>query len=194
MRIFFTYLSLFFITSVHSLAQTRASFKHILTPLPAYELEAYRQSLWDAFPLPDGAINDFEGIFTNDEEHRLDSIITTLERVKEVEIYIVTLDTNMVSKDKFNEFAIHLLDVWQVGKKVKNNGILICISSGYKQMRISNNFGIERILSDDETKEIIDKNFIPSYQRRRYYKGTFNGLKALINKIYARLYINVVKN
>ena len=97
-------------------------------------------------------------------------------------------------KEKFNEFTIHLLDVWHVGKGVKNNGILICISSGYKQMRISNNFGIERILSDAETQDLIDKKFIPSYKHSRYYKGTLTGLKALINKIYGRLYINVVKN
>lgn len=196
MKRFFTSFSMllclaFF--SVGAVGQTHTSYK-TPPPLGSYELEQYRQNLWDAFPLPDGSINDFEGIFTPGEENNLDSIITNLERLKEVEIIIVTIDTNMVSKDKFNDFAIHLLDVWHVGKNVKNNGILICISSGYKQMRISNNFGIERILSDAETQQIIDKSFIPSYQRRKYYKGTMNGLKALINKIYNRLYVNIVKN
>ena len=165
-----------------------------MVPLTTYEIEDYRESLWKSFPLRDGPINDFEGIFTNDEEKILDSVITNLERLKEVEIVIVTIDTNMVSKEKFNNFAIHLLGVWHVGKKVKDNGILICISSGYKRMRISNNFGIERILSDNETEQIIDKNFIPYYKKSNYYKGTLNGLKALINKIYSRLYMSVGQN
>ena len=197
MRIFFTCIITFLILFADSticLSQTSASYKSILTPAETYDRETYRQNLWDNFPLADGSINDFEEIFTIDEEKKLDSIISNLEKVKEVEIVIVTIDTNMVSREKFNEFAIHLLNVWHVGKSVKDNGILICISSGYRQMRISNNFGIERILSDAETQQIIDKSFIPSYQRSKYYKGTLNGLKALINKIYNSLYVNMVKN
>ena len=177
-----------------SLSQTHTSYTSILTPVETINREEYRQDLWDDFPMADGSVNDFEGIFTKDEERNLDSIITNLEQLKEVEIKIVTLDTNIVAKEKFNDFSMHLLNQWHVGKRVKDNGILICISSGYRQMRISNNFGIERILSDGETQLIIDKYFIPSYQRSRYYKGTLTGLKALIDKIYPRLYINVVKN
>jgi uncharacterized protein len=197
MRIFFTSIItlLFFVNSTgKATCQTRASYKRIQAPLNSYALESYRQNLWDAFPLSNGSINDFEGLFTNVEERKLDSIITNIERIKEVEIVIVTLDTNMVTKAKFNDFAIHLLDIWHIGKNVKNNGILICLSSGYRQMRISNNFGIERILSDIETQQIIDKYFIPSFQRRKYFKGTLNGLSALVNKIYNRLYLNMVRN
>ena len=197
MRRFFTsvitYL-IIFANSTNCLSQTSASYKSILTPVETYDREGYRQNLWDNFPLPDGSINDYEGIFTPAEEKSLDSVITNLEKLKEVEIVIVTIDTNMVSREKFNEFAIHLLNMWHVGKSVKDNGILICLSSGYQQMRISNNFGIERILSDPETQQIVDKSFIPSYQRRKYYKGTMNGLKALIDKIYNRLYVNIVKS
>ena len=196
MKIFFTCIItlLFCIDATRGLSQTHTSYQSILTPVETIDREEYRKNLWDDFPLADGSVNDFESIFTKDEERYLDSIITNLQRLKEVEIIIVTMDTNMVAKEKFNDFSMHLLNKWHVGKSVKDNGILICISSGYRQMRISNNFGIERILSDAETQLIIDKYFIPSYQRRKYFKGTVTGLKALIDKIYPRLYINVVKN
>ena len=67
-----------------------------------------------------------------------------------------------------------------VGEKDKNNGVVIGVSKGYKQMRIQNAFGIEKILSDDETKQIIETDFIPHYKAGAYFKGTYAGLMALM--------------
>lgn len=53
-------------------------------------------------------------------------------------------------------------------------------------MRIQNGYGIEKILNDGETKQIIDTAFIPSFQDAKYFDGTYNGLVALMNILEQR--------
>jgi len=57
---------------------------------------------------------------------------------------------------------------------------------GYHKMTIRNGYGIEKILSDSETKEIIDNAFIPSFRKDEYYQGTLNGLNKLMDILRKR--------
>jgi len=90
------------------------------------------------------------------------------------------------SKDKFEDLSLHIAKTWGVGKKYKDNGILIAISKGYRQIRIQNGNGIEKIITDDETKEIIDKYFIPDFKKGKYYDGTLKGLIELIKLLKSK--------
>jgi uncharacterized protein len=148
-----------------------------------YQLKAFRQLIWDSLPKPKGWTNDFEYLFTFEEQTTLDSIISEYKKKTSIEICIVTIDTTFATKENFDDFVLHIHNIWGVGEKVKNNGIVIGISAGYHQMRISNGFGIENLLSDEETKQIIDNDFIPLFKKSDYYGGTLNGLQALIKKL-----------
>ncbi|QEC70218.1 TPM domain-containing protein [Panacibacter ginsenosidivorans] len=62
--------------------------------------------------------------------------------------------------------------------------MVIGISSNYRRIRIEIGYGLENILSDSETKQTIDNDFIPLFKQGEYYGGTLNGLPALIRKLY----------
>jgi len=128
-------------------------------------------------------VNDFERIFTPKEIQTLDSLIVDFEKRTTIQIAIITIDTNMMKKSELDSWTLKVLRTWGVGQKDKNNGILIGISMGYRIMRIQNGYGIVKILSNQETKEIIDKDFIPFFKEAKYFEGTLNGLKALMKKL-----------
>lgn len=113
----------------------------------------------------------------------LDSIITAFEKRTTIEIGIITIDTTMMKKSDLDSWTLKVFRAWGVGKKDKNNGILIGISSGHRVIRIQNGYGIEKDLSNAETKEIIDKDFIPFFKASKYFEGTLNGLRALMKKL-----------
>jgi uncharacterized protein len=164
-------------------AQIRANFiEKTAAPSPK-DLEAYRTAIWETLPQPDGWTNDYEGIFTNEEEQTLSGLIAQLEKKTGIEIAVVTVDSNMVSLEKFEDFAEHLLDTWGVGKEERDNGVVICISSAYKKITISRGVGIEKYLSGAMVKSLIAKDFVPLYRKYNYFGGTLSGLIALINKL-----------
>ncbi|MFI5188005.1 MAG: TPM domain-containing protein [Chitinophagales bacterium] len=134
-------------------------------------------------PKPIGSINDFEKIYTAEEIDTLGSLIADFEKRTTIQISIITIDTTMIKKEELDSWTLKVMNRWGVGRKDKNNGILIAISKGYRRIRIQNGYGIEKILSTQETKDIIDKDFIPFFKDTKYFEGTRNGLQALMKKL-----------
>ena len=155
--------------------------------LKAKSVEVYRQTFWDNLPKPLNWTNDYEKIFSDDEEAKLNQIIADFEKETTVEIAIVTIDTFKVSREKFNDLSLHIARTWGVGKKEKSNGILIAVSKGYRQIRIQNGDGITLVLSDEETAEILQNQFFPYFKKDEYFEGTQAGLLKIMELLKTRL-------
>jgi uncharacterized protein len=107
-------------------------------------------------------------------------MIADFEKKTTIEIAIVTIDTNACAKNSFDDFTLELAKTWGVGKNESNNGILIGLSKGFRKIGINNARGIENLISDTETKEIIQNEMIPAYKNDNYYLGTIHGIEKLI--------------
>jgi len=134
-------------------------------------------------PVPTGYVNDYAGLFSDEQKDSLANIIREHEKQTTNEIAVVTFDTLMIPRDSFDSFTLHLANQWGVGKKDKNNGVLIAICLKMHTIRIQNGYGIEKKLSDSETKEIIDSIIIPEFKNANFYEGTKKGVLAIIKKI-----------
>lgn len=134
-------------------------------------------------PSPISYTSDFEQLFTKAEITQLDSLIVYFQHRTNHQIALVTLGELQCNKENFNDYTLALANTWGVGQKEKDNGILIAISRQFRQMRIQNGNGIKHILSDDETKQIIDTAFIPNFKNGNYFEGTKTGLAALMKAL-----------
>jgi uncharacterized protein len=130
-----------------------------------------------------GYTSDFENIYTSEQVSELDSIITSFEKETTNEIAIVTIDSSWTNKESFDSLTLAIAGNWGVGKKDKNNGILIGISTGLRTIRIQNGYGIEVKLTDAETKLIIDDIIVPEFKNGHYFEGTKKGLFALMQEV-----------
>ena len=141
----------------------------------------------DILPKPLGYVSDYEHLYTVEQKIFLDSLISDFKKDTRIEIAVITIDTSMTTIDSLDEFAKHIANAWGVGEPETNNGILVAISSGFRRMRIVNGYGIEKILSDSETKEIIDNYFIPKFKTGEYFTGTVDGLGTLMRVLKKKL-------
>jgi uncharacterized protein len=91
---------------------------------------------------------DYGKLFTIEQKKVLDSIAGEFESKTGIEICIFTLDTTMTTKDNFDNFVLNLHNTLAVGKKTKDNGIVIGISRALRKIRVSNGDGIAKILTD----------------------------------------------
>ena len=144
-------------------------------------IELFRENYWANLPKRISWTNDYENLFSDIEQTKLDSIISKFEKETSIEISIVTIDTIKTSEEKFEDLTLHIAKTWKIGKVKKDNGILIGISKGYRKIRIQNGNGIEKIITDEETKKIIENYFIPEFKKGKYYQGTLNGLCEIIS-------------
>ena len=149
-------------------------------------VQAYRQPFRDSIPKPHGYVNDYENIYTDREEAVLDSLIRAFENKTTIQIVVITFDTTMTTRDSLDALTLYIGNAWGVGQKGKNNGVAIGISRGYRRITIRNGNGIEQILTNEETKQIIDTAFIPDFRASRYFEGTYNGLLELMRILEQR--------
>lgn len=183
---FILFLFLFFSSFQNDVTAQSVPDYSLYEKMSSGELELYRQSVWDSLPAI-GWVNDFGGLLTNNEEDSLESLLQHFEKETTVEISILTVDSNMVHKDRFNDFSDHILKTWRIGKLLKKNGIVICISKDYKKLFISTGAGISRYISDPEKNRLIQQSFIPQYIEHNYFTGTLNGVNEIINRISSKM-------
>jgi uncharacterized protein len=130
-----------------------------------------------------GWTNDFVHLFSIAESQSLDSLIDKYEKETTVEISVATIDSSMRGPIDFEPYTLLMARTWGVGKREKNNGILIVIAQDLRRIRIQNGYGIKKVLTNDETKTIIDSIFTPFFKQGEFYNGTKEGILAIMNKL-----------
>lgn len=182
MRSLFFLLVLFCVSTSSVVAQSDSIISY---PSPADT--AMRRYSWGHIPQPIGQVNDFERIFSDGERQTLDSFITASRGKTSIQVALVTIDSYYTVKDSFHTMAVLIAKAWGVGEKGKNNGVTVVLSQSFRKIRIVNGYGIEKILSDAETKWIIDTYFIPGYRRGEYYQTTLKGLDQLMTTLIEKM-------
>ena len=122
---------------------------------------------------------DNEHILTPAQVNSLDSLYKAHEKITTNEMALVTTpdfgkDSGIVS------FATRLGNKYGIGKKGKDNGILIVFSEAQRQVRISTGYGTEKILTDAIAKKIIDSLMTPEFKQANYFDGLWQGSKAIV--------------
>lgn len=181
----YVFFVLFLLSHLSANCQRKRSGRHShwTDTTGSAEIEQTRKLFWDSIPDPTGLTTDFENIFSREEKMKLDSIISGYEKKTSIEFCVVTIDTMKVNRERFSDLPDYLEKSWGIGKKKLQNGIVICISNGYKTIRIGRGLGITDYLDEYETTLIIKKNILPDFIKGKYFAGTMNGIYAIIDLI-----------
>ena len=166
-----------------SCQQNKSQSKNQASVDPEKNLTEYRKKFRDSLPQPSGYINDYENIFSGSEEAALDSLIAAFENSDSMQIAVISFDSSMIEKDSLDAITLRIANEWGVGQKYKNNGITIGICIGHRKIRIQNGLGIETLLTNTETKQIIDSVFIPAFSESRFFTGTYQGISRLMSSL-----------
>ncbi|MEG4492127.1 TPM domain-containing protein [Microcoleus sp. D3_18_C4] len=125
-------------------------------------------------------VTDKANILSDSTETQLNQMISDLEAKNGSEIAVVTVpDTKPSATPK--AFATELFNFWGIGKKGKNNGVLLLISSGERRVQIETGSGIQSILPDAQVVGIIKTEITPRFKQQDFDGGTLAGTKALVN-------------
>jgi len=80
-------------------------------------------------------------------------------------------------------YTIRVAEVWQLGRKGKDDGLLLLIAKDDRRMRIEVGYGLEGVIPDAVAKRIISEVITPRFQRGDYYGGVKAGLDAIMAQI-----------
>ncbi len=118
---------------------------------------------------PQGYVRDYAGVLPPSEEAVLTNIISELERKTTAEIAVVTIPT--LGDWSLETFAVDLFEKWGIGKKDKDNGVLILIAMNEKKVRIEVGYGLEGVITDSIAGMIIRQKMAPYFRQNKFAEG-----------------------
>lgn len=113
----------------------------------------------------------------------LDSLIRAYEKKTTVQIGVAAITSGFVSEQDFEDYTFVMMNTWGVGQKEKDNGVLIVLAPDLRRIRIQNGYGIEKYMTDAETKAIIDNVILPRFREEQYFAGVREGILAIIKEL-----------
>ena len=78
------------------------------------------------------------------------------------------------------EAAVKLFQMWGIGKKHRDNGLLFLWSTGDRRVRVEVGYGLEAALPDGKVGAILDQYVIPRFKTNQFDQGLLDGVDALI--------------
>ncbi|MEI6191420.1 MAG: TPM domain-containing protein [bacterium] len=118
---------------------------------------------------PIGFVNDYTGTLSAEQKSSLETKLASFEKTTTNEVFVVVI--NSLQGDSIENFANKLFNTWGIGKKEKNNGALFLVSLDDRKMRIEVGYGLEGVLTDAQTFQMIDKIAKPAFRSSDYFGG-----------------------
>ncbi|MCK9362317.1 MAG: TPM domain-containing protein [Syntrophales bacterium] len=166
--------------------KNKSSFKIIVSLLFALAFMTFASvaSAADAaFPKPAGAINDFAGVIPDVYKAPMENIAREIFQSTGTALVVATIPT--IGEGDLNDYANRLYQAWGIGKKGEDKGALILLTVKERRVRIETGYGVEGILPDGLTGEILDQHAVPNFRAGDYGKGLYETL-SVIAKIVAK--------
>jgi uncharacterized protein len=120
-------------------------------------------------PDPPRLVNDFANVLKPNEREALEKKLVAYNDSTSTQIAIVTMP-NLGGYDAAS-FSFELAEKWGIGRKNKNNGILILMSVQERDVFIAPGYGIEAYIPDAIAKRIVNQYLIPNFRQGNFYKG-----------------------
>lgn len=137
---------------------------------------AVRQApLVAAFPKSVGDVNDFAGILDASTRATLESIIRETEQKTSAEIAVATVSS--LDGMTVEQYANKLFHEWGIGKKDKDNGVLVLVAPGERKVRIEVGYGLEPVIPDGLAGEIVRTAILPKFRSNDYPGGVVDGVR-----------------
>ncbi len=135
-------------------------------------------------PNPPRLVNDLANVLSDQEEQQLESELVQFDQSTSTQITIVTVPS--LEGNEISDFTFKLGEKWGVGRKDKNNGIVIVfkpkIGNEKGAVFVAVGYGIEGIIPDAiANRAVVENEMIPRFKQNDVFGGLYAGTKVLMS-------------
>ena len=135
------------------------------------------------------SIKDKQDVFVYDEakliddtvEKNLNNLLISLEEKTETEFAVISIPS--LNNMTIEEYSVKLFNKLGIGKKGKDNGVLLLFSKTDNKVRLEIGRGLEGCLNDGKCGRILDNYFVPYREKDNYTDGAYLTANAVISVI-----------
>ena len=134
-----------------------------------------------AFPPLTGRVVDQAGLLDPATEQALTDKLAALEAATSDQLVVVTVSS--LQDQEIEDYGYQLGRVWGIGQKENDNGALLIVAPNERKVRVEVGYGLEPILTDAFSSQVIRNDILPSFREGDYSTGVVKGVDALIAQL-----------
>jgi len=145
--------------------------RHLFTLLllVALAFSSWAQGDFPEKPNPPRLVNDFSKTLSDQEVSLLENKLLAYNDSTSSQVSIVLV--NSIGPYDISDYAFQLGDKWGIGRKDRDNGILILGAMKDRKVFIATGFGMEGAIPDALAKRLVDQLIVPNFRTEDYYAG-----------------------
>ena len=137
-----------------------------------------------AFNIPDrpqSFVNDYANVLSVEDKNSLENKISNFEKQTSNEIAVVIIPS--LDGDVVENVAQNIFTKWGIGKKDKNNGVLLLVAMDERKTRIHTGYGVEGDLTDLAMSYIQSEIITPAFRESNYFSGIDGAVDRVIESL-----------
>lgn len=120
-------------------------------------------------PSPPRLVNDFSETLSEQEVRQLENKLVAYNDSTSTQVSVVLI--NSIGPYAISDYAFQLGDKWGIGRKDKDNGILILAAMKDREVFIATGYGMEGAVPDALAKRIVEQLIVPNFRSGNYFTG-----------------------
>ena len=150
---------------------------------PAEAIPAAHTKATSNLPVLTERLVDNAALLDASTEVALTAKLAALEAATSDQLVVVTVPS--LGSETIEALGLRLGNGWGIGQKEKNNGVLLIVAPAERKVRIEVGTGLEPVLTNSASAEIIDQVILPHFRRGNLEEGVVAGTEAIIDKLRA---------
>lgn len=132
------------------------------------------------FPSLSGRVVDNASLLSQEKDN-LTKLLAAHEKKTTNQFVVVTLKT--LEGQEIEEYGYQLGRHWGIGQKGKDNGVLLIVAPNERKVRIEVGYGLEGVLTDKISHDIIQEKIIPYFKKQDYVGGIESATNSILQAL-----------
>jgi uncharacterized protein len=135
------------------------------------------------FPKLTGRIVDGANLLSPADEAALTAKLEALETASSRQLVVATVPS--LGGYEIEDYGYRLGRAWGIGQSEADNGTILLVAPNERRVRIEVGYGLEPILTDALSADIVQNTILPRFRANDYAGGITAGTDAIIQQLQA---------
>lgn len=123
------------------------------------------------------SVYDYINLFSVGQKNALENKLIRYSDSTSTQIVVALIDST--EGEDIGYLATNWADKWGFGQAKEDNGVFILVAKGDRKVTIRSGYGVEHLLTDYTSRQIIEYVILPSFKQGDFYGGLNNGADAV---------------
>lgn len=127
-------------------------------------------------------VSDSDDLLSQETENKINNLLSSLRKSTTAQVAVVAI--NGESNTSARDLSMELFDLWGVGQKGADNGLIILLCVNSREVFIRTGYGLEGALPDAIASQIVNERMASFFKQGNWNEGMLIGVETVCEILY----------